>query len=373
MSGMGRTPWTTIAVALPALLLPLACSTSSPSSSASVSSPSSSAAADGTASTDASPSVTDGSAPPTPGSDPQTFQATPTLGSGPFSLPAPSIGLADLASYTATLTLTFQGTAAGQPSVWSTTSVLLATNDPVARQLTITKTGDVPDATPLYMAELNGAAYEQRGQAPCTADAITPDEPSSLLFEPAAELLAVIGGDTAGSEAVNDVPADHYTFDEQALGQAGRATSTGDVWVATTGGFVVKYVVDTTATADYFGDGIEGTVTWDYELTTVDQPVAIALPEGCPPGIVAAPQLADATNVESLPGVLTFDTVTGLADIVAFYQAQLGPLGWTPAGDPTVDEANALVEFTQGAALLTVTATIDAGVTTVQLLLTPAT
>ncbi len=137
-----------------------------------------------------------------------------------------------------------------------------------------------------------------------------------------------------------------------------------------TGGFVVKYVVTTKAGPDYFGDGIDGTIMWDYELTAVNQPVVITLPDDCPPGIVDAPQLPDATNVESLPGVLTYDTATSLSDIVAFYQTELGNRGWVPSGDPTVEDTSVIADFTQANATLTLTATIDAGVTTVELLIT---
>ena len=83
--------------------------------------------------------------------------------------------------------------------------------------------------------------------------------------------------------------------------------------MASTGGQVVKYVVTTKAGAEYFGDGIEGTIAWDYEL---------------------------------------------------------GSRGWVPTDDLTNDETGAMVTFTQGDASLIVTAAIDVGVTTVQLLQT---
>ena len=372
-----RRPAMSVAVLL-TVIVPLACS-STPSSA-----PATSAAP--TTVTEASTAVTqsggssptptsDSSAPPTPGSTPETFEANLTFGSGPFDLPNTTVGLADLSAYTATSTLTFRGTSAGKPTSWSTITTLAATNSPAARQMTVTKSGDVADPAPVLTVELNGVSYDKEGDSPCTADTIpaeSPDPKESLAepFEPAASLPAVIWADTAGSETVNDTPAAHYTFDEKALGQAGQTTSTGEVWVASTGGFVVKYVVTTKAGPDYFGDGIDGTIMWDYELTAVNQPVVITLPGDCPPGIVDAPQLPDATNVESLPGVLTYDTATSLSDIVAFYQTELGNRGWVPSGDPTVEDTSVIADFTQANATLTLTATIDAGVTTVELLIT---
>ena len=364
-----RRPWLTVVAVVPACLVPLACSTTKSAAPGPVTvtteAPTTSAQSGGSSTTAAS----DSSVRPTPGSGVESFDASLTFGAGPFDLPDTQAGLADLSSYTATLTLTFNGTKAAQPDTWSTTTVMSTVKSPAARQLTVTKTGDVSDPAPVFMAEVNGATYEQQGQTPCSADTIAGDPTLGPQFEPAASLLPVIGADPADSETVNNTPADHYTFDERALGQSGRATSRGEVWVASTGGHVVKYLVTTKAGVDYFGDGVEGTITWDYQLTAINQPVVITLPADCPPGLIVAPQLPDATSVENLPGVLTYDTATSLADIVAFYQTELVNRGWVATDDPTIDEIGATITFTQANATLIVAAAIDAGVTTVQLLL----
>ena len=304
------------------------------------------------------------------GSDPQTFDAPVVFGSGPFSMQTTEAGVASLPSYTATLTLSFDGTRSGQPSTWSKTYVMLAMTTPAARQLTIQKSGDVAEPAQVFMAEVNGAAYEKNAQDDCSAKVIATDDTLTQRLEPAGLLAGVVGADAAGSEAINGVPADHYTFDEHAIGQAGRATSTGEMWVASDGGYIVKYLLTTKGNADYFGEGVEGTLRWDYELTGIGQPVTITLPDDCPPGMLNVPQLPDASNATNLPGVLTFETTTALADIAAFYQAQLPALGWAPESDPTFTDTSMTVTFTQGAVALTVTATIDNAVTTVQIAVT---
>ena len=313
-----------------------------------------------------------GSSPPstaaaatTPGTGPQTFDASLVLGSGPFTLQTTTTGLAALPSYTATLTLSFEGTRAGQPSTWSTTYTMLAMTTPAARQLTIQKSGDGADPAQVFMAEVNGAAYEKDAQDTCTADAIATDATLAQRFEPAGLLAGVVGADAAGSEAINGVPSDHYTFDEHALGQAGRATAKGEMWVASDGGYIVKYLVTTKGDAKYFGEGVEGTLSSDYELTDIAQPVTITLPEDCPPGMLNVPQLPDASSVTNVPGFLTYQTATSLADIASFYQAQIPTLGWAPGNDPTFTDTSMVEDFTQGTVTLTVTATTDAGVTTV--------
>ena len=359
------------------VLLPAACSSSTASPTSVAASQTSGAPATGSSGSGAAPTTAATSptsaepARPTPGSVPETFEAASALGPGPFDLPDTKVGLAELSSYTATLTLTFVGTSGGGQGDWSTSTVMLASNNPVARQKTFTTTGAARAPGPSVITVLGGATYEQRGPAACSAEATAPDQLAAVQFEPAASLITVFGADTADGVAVNDIPADHYAFDERALGQAGRATSKGELWVASSGGYVVKYVVTTKAGADYFGDGIEGTVTWDYELTGVGQPTTINVPDGCPRGIVDAPTLSDAANVESVPGVLSYDTAASTTDVVAFYQAELGKLGWVSTGDPTIDGTEATAEFNRSGETLTLTTSTEGGVTGVQLLLTP--
>ena len=314
--------------------------------------------------TGSSPPSTVAASPP-PGSDPQTFDASLVLGSGPFTLQTTTTGLAALPSYTATLTLSFEGTRGGQPSTWSKTYAMLAMTTPAARQLTIQRSGDGADPTDVFMAELNGASYEKTAQDSCTADVIASDATLAQRLEPAGLLAGVVGADAAGNEVINAVPSDHYTFDEHALGQAGRATATGEMWVASDGGYIVKYLLSTKGDAKYFGEGVEGTLSSDYELTGVGQQVTITLPDDCPPGMLNVPQLPDASSVTNVPGFLRYQTATSLADIAAFYQAQIPTLGWAPGNDPTFTDTSMIEDFTQGTVTVTVTATTDAGVTTV--------
>jgi len=98
--------------------------------------------------------------------------------------------------------------------------------------------------------------------------------------------------------------------------------------LASEGGYLIKYVLTKKAKADYFGEGVEGTVVLDYELTGVNQPVEITLPEDCPPGFVDAALLPDAGNISNTPGVLAYETSSTIAGAFAFYQENLPNLGW---------------------------------------------
>jgi hypothetical protein len=285
------------------------------------------------------------------------------FGPGAFNLPVPTIGLAALASYRATLTRSFQGTRAGMPETWSQTYVMLVNRNPAARQFAYHSS---PQATTqAVMTEMNGALYQLAEGVGCTASVIRKDLSLAKTREPAGFLSSLIGAEAAGSKIVNGVAATHYIFDERALGQAGVAKSTGELWVAADGGYVVKYTLVTNGSQDYFGGGAEGTITWDYELTDVNQAVDIRAPDECPSGLVDAPVIADATSVVKLPGALRYTTITTMGDAKDFYQKQLPTQGWQPTSPPSVERGTALMDFSKEGQQMTVMITAADGRTRV--------
>jgi hypothetical protein len=275
-------------------------------------------------------------------------------GSGPFNLPDPKVGLSDLSSYQATLTLSFDGTHDGRAEKWSRTYTTSVQKDPLLRQLTIETSGDFANADPVFMAEAEGADYQRVGENVCSA---SPIEAGKWPGEQ--------------NETVNDIASEHYTFDQRALGQQDLTKSEGEMWVASDGGYVIKYVLSTKADATYFGEGIDGTLTMDYELTGANKPVKIELPDGCPLGMVDAPQLPDATDVLSYPGVLSYKTSSSLNDALAFHQKELKKLGWMAKGDPAITENGALLSFSKGDRILVVFLATSGGVTSVNINLQP--
>jgi hypothetical protein len=129
-------------------------------------------------------------------------------------------------------------------------------------------------------------------------------------------------------------------------------------------------VLTTKGKADYFGDGIEGALSFDYELTAVNKPVEVSLPEDCPLGPVDAPRLADASNVVSDLGVLTYSTATNVKDAAAFYQKELPKLGWKTTGVPSLEDTSASLPFEKdGVTMLLSITREDNGTTNVQIAL----
>ena len=301
-----------------------------------------------------------------------TVQQALAFGPGPFTLSDPKVGLSDLSSYSATLAVSFDGTVNGQSVKWSRMYVMVASKNPAVRQLTIETSGDITDSEAVFMAELDGADYEVRGQNSCTAKAIEAGNTLSDQLEPAGFLSFVAGAEEAGSQTANSVAAKHFTFDERALGQQGLTQSSGELWMAAQGNYLVKYLLTTKATEAYFGDGIAGTLSLDYELTQLGQPVNIQLPAGCPGGMVNAPLLPGASHVVNSPGELSYQTSTSPADAAAFYQTQLAALGWTPIGPTDNSQTEASLDFQQTNQEMAVSITTDTGVTTVSIFLVRA-
>ncbi len=291
------------------------------------------------------------------------------FGPGPFNFTNTRAGLTELSSYKATLSMSFDGTRDGQTQTWSKTYVMLSSKEPATLQLNIEKTGDLASLDPIFMAEADGVDYQRSGENGCFANAIVDGDSLGERLEPAGFLSAVIGADEAGSEPVNDMAANHYTFDQRALGQQDLSESTGEMWIATEGGYILKYLLTTKGDAEYFGEGIEGTLTLDYQLSDINQPVTFVLPSDCPAGMVTAPQLPDASDVVNMPGVLSFNTSTGLTEAVAFYQEQIPTLGWALKGDPVIDETSAFLEYEQGDQILSVIVITEEDLTTVNILL----
>ena len=295
------------------------------------------------------------------------FEQEISFGPGDFIYTDTRAGLSTLTSYTVSLTREFEGTHDGNPLKWTRTYTMLATNEPFGRQWIVEETA--PQPAQLYLAEVDGVSYERADGADCSATEI--EEGASLTdrLELAALLTGVIGAEDAGTDRVNEIAAEHYTFDERALGEDSLTDATGEIWVASEGGYIVRYLLTTTAGEEYFGEGIEGPLFTAYELTAPNQPVAIALPDDCPPGMVDAPLLPDASNVERGAGMLAYETETSITDATNFYAEQMPGLGWEPGGAPVVEENQAFLRFTQNGKLLGVIISVQEGVTTVRILI----
>ncbi|MGZ5379852.1 MAG: hypothetical protein ACXWD8_18225 [Mycobacterium sp.] len=267
------------------------------------------------------------------------------------------------------MTLSFDGTKDEQAHQWTKVLVFRHTNEPAASMLTFESSGDVAVADPSLLAEATGAFYESHGDGSCTGEPIDSENSPLALQEPAGLLPGLLGAEEAGSETANEVVANRYTFDQRALAESGRTETSGEVWVASEGGYLVRFLRTSRADASYWGEGMDGAMTWGYELTDINQPQEIVLPAGCQ---VDAPAMPDAVNVLNLPRSMGYDTLSSVADVTAFYQEQLPSRGWTIDSDPLVGEGGSLTQFAKGNDVLNVVVNTGDNGTRVDILLTTA-
>ena len=269
------------------------------------------------------------------------------VGPGDFILPDPKVGLSSLSSYKSSLTVSFEGASGAGSRQWSATSKMLRSVDRAASQWTTANSGDRPPANPSYVAETGGTTYSVDQTGACTAAASSPGSSKLTLLEPATELPGVMGAEPLGEKDIGGVHAVGYKFDERAVGQAAAVDTTGEIWIASDGGHVLEFAMTSKGADELFGKGLSGTITWHYQLTDINQPIAVELPQGCPAGLINAPMPADAAKVLEAPGLLSYETASSAADVLAFYKQASGALGWIPAGEASGDTGGS-AEYTSG-------------------------
>jgi hypothetical protein len=288
-------------------------------------------------------------------------------GSGPgdFVLLDPAVGLAGLSSYRSSLTVSFEGKASGTAKQWTNTSTMVRRADPAAAVTTSDVTGDTDPPAVSFAAEAEGTAYLLDRNGKCTADIADPNSSLVASLEPAMALDGVVGADTIGSKLIGGVSADGYRFDERAIGLDGLAHAQGEVWVAHDGGYILDYHVTTTGNEELFGPGTSGTLTEQYTLSDIAQPISLDLPDDCPPVFLAGPVPDDAKNVVTGPGLLSFDATSSISAVLTFYQDAATRLGWSTSLAPQVGTDGAVTEFTtDGKHLLLSIASTDTGTST---------
>lgn len=187
------------------------------------------------------------------------------------------------------------------------------------------------------------------------------------------ELGSIQNAKYVGDETVNGIKAKHYKYDEKSANLFGAGQVSGDIWVAIDGGYVVKDSVNwkggaglgaASGSSTTMGDG-----KWTLELSDVNQNMAIKPPENCGGAANSLPLMKDATEKSSFGDTTMYKTASKIADVVAFYKAQMPAAGWKLSGDPQVTEDSASMEFKKGDQTAQVLATTDQGKTQVMIMI----
>jgi hypothetical protein len=125
-----------------------------------------------------------------------------------------------------------------------------------------------------------------------TWDSYSPEQAEMTnLFKSMLGLTPLIDNPSfVGEESVNGIPSNHFSFKAPGLGVSSGANVTinqGDYWLAQDGQYIVKYVLVIEESTD---PQTVITTEISIELTQINQPVAIAFPQGCLDASLVTPE-----------------------------------------------------------------------------------
>jgi len=249
-----------------------------------------------------------------------SFQNSPDL------LTNPAAGLSGLQSYRVIFQQDVVGTLDGAPFERHTSLELtrLGAQVDFVREIRGTQEDSF-----FHAIQTDQAVYRwQTAGASCEGKAGTLRE--GEIVEPVSLLLPVLQSSRVGSETINGIAATHYHFEQGGLAiSEPKPSVNGEYWLASEGGFVVKYILEAAAPSNPTGTGVEARLTYTYELSRVEDMTTLELPAGCQAVPIDLPVMPDAVNVRRGSGSVSYQTVSSAAQITDLYYQQLGVLGWT--------------------------------------------
>jgi len=262
-------------------------------------------------------------------------------------LPDPQAGLKSLDNYTGTLTISFSGTANGQAMESSETYAQSAWPALEAKFTTIDATNETGLPQYIVAGSVGEAHYDQIGRdVPCGVWwGETAAVSGGSEFQVASLLEPVGAAKLAGEETVDGIPTKHYTFDGASVGLPEDVQASGEVWIASEGGYVVKHILQITGADSYFGEGKQGTQKIEYLLSEVNANPQVVYPYGCEPVLTDVPATQDAAEIIRLPGVLDYFSNSPVEAITAFYTDFFESHGWVMASDFNPEGEQAMLIF----------------------------
>jgi predicted small lipoprotein YifL len=290
-----------------------------------------------------------------------------------LSLASRDTGLDQLSSYRATWHAEWKSTDQGKTDqgTWNWTEEY--TSDPKARHLSM-QTPDSNDSTKtstFEMWQIGDTTYMKSGEdQQCLSFS---SEGSEKDIQQGGFSPSMLGGiedaKYVGRDTVNGVPTKHYKYNSKAGMLATLGEVSGETWVATDGGYVVKDSVTWKGGGGLFGLGssttAKGEGSWTWELLDVNKPIEITPPEGCGGSQLALPIMPDATEKSRFGNMTSYKTAGAVSDVAAFYKDKLAADGWSPEGEPTEMGDAVILNFAKDSQKLNVMITASDGTTQV--------
>lgn len=214
-------------------------------------------------------------------------------------LPTPTVppieqlsgGLDSLQSYRLRFTLTTENRVGGQPGPQSELQYeRLVVAEPAGQQIHWQSEvpGNAAQSRTLSLYEVAGQRYLIEGAQRCVRSAAASEpldfaalgiryHPDELLSR--IEVAEVV----ARNVLVEGVLSHHYAVQELTESSAISVSTTGELWVAKEGGYVLRYEGEQRNRATIGSDQTETIRRWRYAIEDINQLPPLELPEGCAP------------------------------------------------------------------------------------------
>jgi hypothetical protein len=159
-------------------------------------------------------------------------------------------------------------------------------------------------------------------------------------------LVAIKSGTSAGDDTVNGIAVRKYSVNSNSIGVKG-VEATGTVWIASSGGYLVKYHVEFSGGQALFGTDVTGTQTIDYELSEVNSGAPVAYPGDCRPVLTDIPATDDAQNLGRMPNRLWFVSASTPDRVQSFYEDYFSGQGWVKVNEAVLPSGEKDILFSQ--------------------------
>lgn len=300
--------------------------------------------------------------------DPEESQPAADEAPQAFELSTLSTQL-DFDSYRIALEMQFSGTDPdGNAFVQDINADVAYIAQPVAMAVSMNMEG-VPGAdqfNQLTMSQIVDTTYMVMPGIGCVTSAaveggLIEDNPFAGFLDPSSLLDDLRGADYAGREVVNGIESSVYEFDESFLENRDEMEwAEGKIYVASDGNYLVRLVMDGEGAMDIFnaGSSQDGLVHIEFNLTDVNEPVEIGIPEECTNAAASGelPMLEDAYEVSTFAGFLNYKSYGTIEDGLAFYEDALSAEGWLKDEDESfIMEGTAMLSYKREGESLTLT------------------
>ncbi|MCP4360245.1 MAG: hypothetical protein GY796_19740 [Chloroflexi bacterium] len=222
--------------------------------------------------------------------------------------------------------------------------------DPEAMSMNMSAEGveDMEEFGEMNMAQLDGVTYMTIPGFGCITSsedesAFGDDDPFADFTDTSAFMEDIGEANYEGEESINGIDTLHYTFDETSLEtpDADVEWLEGHIYVAKDGGWLVRMVMEGEGEFDEIGGVPQyGNMKLQIDLLDINQPIDVSIPADCEgeaAGETAWPMVADAANVSSFGGIVTYETEMPLEDVLAFYDNAFSAEGWTKNEDSSFE------------------------------------